>query len=244
MARGEIPRHDNCLIKFSELVPYFSPNSMKAPFGIFADSTWKNHHAYYRYKLWNRPDLPDEKRDWLKINFRSSRYNRLMLPRQVEGKIHKEYKSVDPDGLEPWAAEAALRDFQMLDLLGAVSIGYNATKNTKKYYLNGRKVKIAPELTHITRAERLALFASKRESVLEELRIPEVTAEDVISSIIARYSYNLRDPVLREVAHERMNGNVVYPFDLPARFDLINLASRVLKQEFSAADEDEETITV
>ncbi len=244
MAKQEIPRHNNGLIKFSELTSYFSQNSMKAPFGIFADTAWKNHHAYYRYKLWNRPDLPDEQRDWLKINFRSSRYNRLMLPRQVEERIHKRFESVDPEALDPWAAEAALRDFQILDFLGAVSFGYNATKNPKKYHLNGQMVKIAPELTHVTQAERLALFASKREMFLERLRSPEVTAEDVISSIIARYSYSLRDPVLREVAHKRVNGNVVYPFDLPRHLDLRDLAARVLRTEFLLAGEDRKTITV
>ncbi len=237
----EIPRHDNGLINYSELVPYFPPRSTRVPFGIFPDTDWKSHHAYYLYNEWNQPQiLPEERDDELnvRISFRSKRYNHLMLLKPKEEAMHRHWPTVDPQGLSLPTAEAALRDFETLNIMGIASVAYNLAKNARRRYLEDQTPKLLPGLD-LTRAERMAFFAAKREEALEKLERPEVTPEDVISSIIMRYSQHLRDPYLREVAEDKFPtpaGGEVYPFDLPGRQHLLDSASELLRQELPAEE--------
>src|SRR3990167_8206549 len=105
MSKGEIPRHDNGLISFDELASYYPPKRRIVPFGIFPDARWKNHHAYYLYPIWNEPHLDEEDRDQLRINFRGKRYNWLMLLKDGEEQLHKDFDIVDPAALDEQAAE-------------------------------------------------------------------------------------------------------------------------------------------
>ncbi len=236
----EIPRHANGLIDYSELVLYFPPRSTKVPFGILPSIHWKNHHAYYLYWEWNRPDLPDEEKDQTRIKFRGKRYNRLMLLPPQEEAIHNRWRTVDPEGISVPAAEAALRDFEDFNMLGVASAAYNLAKDARRRYFDGQVPKLAPEL-NLTRAEQMAFFAAKRETSLDKIENPEVTPRDVVASIVMRYSEHLRDSYLREVAEDRFPAprtGVIYPFDLPGRQHLLDKASELLRQEFPT-EEDE-----
>ena len=236
----EIPRRDNGLIDYSELIPYFPPRSARVPFGILPGVEWKNHHAYYLYDEWNQPYLPKEERDHTRIKFRGKRYNRLMLLPAGEEAIHRRWGTVDPQGLSLPTAEAALRDFEDFNMLGIASAAYNFARNARRRYFDGQMSKLTPEL-NLTRAERMAFFADKREEALDRIEKPEVTPRDVVSSVVMRYSQHLRDSYLREVAENRFpapDPSVIYPFDLPGRQHLLDKASELLRQEFPV-DEDE-----
>ena len=232
MPKGEIPRYENGLINFDELARYFPPRRKIAPFGIFEDKEWKNHHAYYLRSLWTQPHLPKDQRNQLRIDFRARRYNRLMLLHDDEQKIHNDFEEVDPDKIKTTATEASLRDFEVFDLLGAASLGINLTKNPRRKYQTKTNI-TNPSVRTISRTDRLAFFVSKRDEALRRLETPEITPEGVVTSIILRYSEHLRDAYLGNVAKERMSGpNIAHPFDLPPHEKLQNEATGLLKQTF------------
>ncbi len=241
MAGGEIPRHENGLIIFDGLAPYYPPKEMVVPFGVCTFPTdLKNHHAYYLYSLWNEPHLPLEQRDFLRIHFRGSVYNRLILLQDDEERLHRDVKIVDPALLQESAAEASLRDFAVFDQLGAAALGLNISFNpSREYSIKGPAFNTT--VSNVPREERLSFFAAKRDEALRQLETPEVTPEEVVTSVIARYAQHLGDASLMEVAEERMDGsNITHPFDLPIHQHLRDMANVMLKTAFPP-DESEST---
>ena len=242
MSKGKIPRHNNGLISFDELAPYYPPRRKKIPFGVFADARWKNHHAYYLYPVWNEPHLPEEERDQLRIKFRGKRYNRLMLLKNDEEQLHKDFDIVDPAELDKYAAEASLRDFQIFNQLGLAALSLNIIRHPRRAYSidNGFST---PGLAHIPREDSLGFFTHKRDEALVKLEKPEVTPESVVVSVIRRYSQYLADQHLAKVTDERMNGHtVIHPFDLPTKQHLRDKAAEMLRSAFPAEEPGKESL--
>lgn len=239
MARGEIPRHDSGLIDFAALRRYYPPDNVGVPFGIFSDSTWKNHHGYFTFELWVPQGIAPENRTPLqqeRIEFRSKRQNRLMLLNDDEEKLHAKHGPIDPESIPCETMQASQRDFLVLDELRYAVAGLLAsTRDLGSHsYLNESLRQIDPQ-------ERIRFFTATRDRALEKLKTPEITPDDVITSLIGRTAQATNDPDLYEVSIERMRlwkklGKKpnFYPFDVHNFYHSITGARSLLHSAFAA----------
>lgn len=222
MARTKVKRV-NGFVDYYNLRDYMHPEPDEAPFEPDPTRIFENHHAAYPSDLYAHDAVL---REW-----RNAFYNQIVLPADLEERLHNEQVERMYPPLIP-VAEAGLRDFQRFTELGTVALELKIATDLECEDAE-RASREGGFYRNMSSDQRLEFFAPLREPSIAALDLMEVLPERHITSILRRFAVYLEDERLVEIARARLDIDPVYfPIRVPGKGHLHNLGNVMLKNAF------------
>lgn len=216
------PTLDNGMVDMDGLVTYMHPNSLSVP--LYPRKGWKYHHVNHTKTSFRQAHLPLEDRDEGLVFYRNSPYQQLHLRVSSEATYHNLHEqNISHPASE--VVEAALRDFERLDMLGAACLTLNILNGQSKYRANADE----RLLESMNSKEMISFMEEVREDCARAVVKAEIIPDKLVTSALKRLALHLEDPYMSAVAARRLRSDpFFYPVKVPSARTLMIKANKLI----------------